>query len=145
MKRSFRVATVFTGAAAAAALAPAAAAYAAPVAPGATAGIAPDITGGNCFTGAPFTSSTVLYYAASENHATGACFASKGTYTLGTGKRFQWYCAGQYSGHLWIDGSKRAFTEGYHRLFNASVSKISISKVDTGQHSGCGVTNAQLP
>jgi hypothetical protein len=141
MKRSFRVATVFAGAAAVA-LTPTAA-YAAPMAP--AAGVTPEITGGDCYTGAPFTSSLVLYYTNSEKHPVGACFYSKGTYTLGTGKRFQWYCAGEYSGHLWINGTKRAFTEGYHHLYSVSVSKVSISKVDTGQHSACGVTNAQLP
>jgi hypothetical protein len=141
MKRSFRAATLFTGAAAVA-LAPAAA-YAAPVAPGATARITPDYAG-DCTEELPLTSSTVLYYASSEKHGLGACFASKGIYPIGTGKRFQWYCAGQYSGHLWIDGSKRAYTEGYHRLYNYSVSQISISKVDTGKHSACVVTNVQL-
>ena len=129
MKRTFRVATVFTGAAACAVgLAPPAA-EAAPVAPGATARITPDITVRDC-TGPNNTSSVHLYYRASENHVPAACFRSSGSYFWGTGKKFASYCGGAFSGYLFIDGEGRHFTAGssYHYLYGASVSGIRITR-----------------
>lgn len=127
MKRSFRAATLFTGAAACAvALGPAA--HAAPVAPGATARITPDITGGNCSPPTVIDSSVHLYYEASQKHPVPACFNGSGTWTLGKGKRFASYCAGAFSGYLYIDGTPRKFTDGIHNLYGASVSKVRISK-----------------
>ena len=126
MKRSFRVATVFTGAAACAiALTPAA--EAAPMAPGGTAKITPATTGGNCNPSLS-TTSLHLYYTPAEHHSLAACFAGGGTFTIGKGKKFQFYCAGQYSGHLFIGGQARHFTAGVHSLHGASVSKVSISR-----------------
>jgi hypothetical protein len=125
MKRSFRVATVFTGAAACAvALAPTA--HAAPAAPGATARITPDTTARDCTK--TFTSSVVLYYSTKQNHSVNACIAGVGFVYLGQGKRFASYCAGAYSGFMYIDGDRRTFTEGSHPLYNAAVSAISITR-----------------
>jgi hypothetical protein len=137
MKRSFKVATVFTGAAAcAAAFAPTA--LAAPAAPGATAKVTPDIVGGDCPTN-PFSSNNLLhlYYTPSEQHSLAACFGGKGIYTIGKGKYFSYYCAGQYSGHLWVNGVKKVFTAGTHH-FTGSVSKVSISKSPHPYNSSCG-------
>jgi hypothetical protein len=126
MKRSFRVATVFTGAAAATVAGFAPAAGAATVAPGAATRITPDITGGNCSSNA--NSSVHLYYEASQNHARPACFNGDGTWPIGKGKRFVSYCAGGFSGYLYIGGTPKKFTRGTHYLYGASVSKIEISK-----------------
>ena len=126
MKRSFKVATVFTGAAACAvALTPAA--EAAPVAPGATA--RPDTIGGNCN---PSLAQVALhlYYTPSESHYLAACFSGEGTYWLGHGKRFAYYCAAQSSGYLYIGGVRRKFTGGTHNLYGQSVSKISITNTN---------------
>lgn len=135
MKRSFRVATVFTGAAAlATGLAPMA--QAGTVAPGVTAAT----IGGDCNTAFAATASLHLYYTSSENHSLAACFTGFGTYTIGKGKRFAYYCAGEYKGHLYINGQARAFTSGYHNLYGASVSKVSISNynnLDSVSASAC--------
>jgi hypothetical protein len=125
MKRSFQVATIFTGAAACAvALAPAAGA--APLTPGNTARITPDTTARNCTS--TFTSSVVLYYTPSENHSKNACVKGIGFVYLGQGKRFTAYCAGAYSGFFYINGNRRSFTEGSHPLYSQAVSAISITK-----------------
>jgi hypothetical protein len=125
MKRSFRVATVFTGAAACAvALAPGAGA--ATAAPGAAAKVTPDTTARDC--DATFTSSVVLYYTAAENHSVDACIAGTGFVDLGQGKRFTSYCAGAYSGFFYIDGVRRSFTEGSHQLHSQAVSAVSITR-----------------
>jgi hypothetical protein len=130
MKRSFRAATVFTGAAACAAgLAPAA--HAAPMAPGATA----SITAHNC--GQSNSYSLHLYYALSENHPVPACIGSRNGRSgavqeqvfFGAGKRFAAYCAGAYSGDLIIHGSSRHFTYGTHSLYGASVEGVFISRL----------------
>jgi hypothetical protein len=129
MKRSFRVATVFTGAAACAvALTPAA--EAAPTAPGATARITPAATNHDCTSKSG--QAIHLYYSLKENHTTPACIAGSGSVQWARGKRFASYCGGGYSGYMWIDGGqKRHFTAGvvYHDLYNVSVSKVAISKV----------------
>jgi hypothetical protein len=125
MKRSFRVAAVFTGAAAAVAgFAPVAGAVT--IAPGAAPGITPDIHGGNC-SSAP-NSSVHLYYESSQHHARPACFNGDGTWPLGKGIRFVSYCAGAFSGYLYIGGTPKKFTAGTHKLYGASVSKVMISK-----------------
>jgi hypothetical protein len=128
VRRSFRVATVFTGAAAAlTGFAPVAGA--ATVTAGATGAVTPDTTVGNCIgTG---TQDLVLFYTAAESHKTPACIASKGGKTkIGTGRlRFSQYCAGEYSGYLWVNGSKKGFTSGFHTLHESPiVSYVSITK-----------------
>jgi hypothetical protein len=126
MKRSFRVATVFTGATACAvALTPMA--EAAPVAAGATARMTPNAVAGNCPTNANSTNALVLYYTTSEHHTLPACILGKGKVSFGK-KRFRAYCAGQYSGYFWINGAKKGFTAGIHSLYGASVSAVSITK-----------------
>jgi hypothetical protein len=133
MKRSFRVATVFTGAAACAALAPAA--HAASAAPGATARITPDTTAHDCSKGSTTiysrTNEVHLYYSSKEHHTYPACIFGSGSPIIwGRGKRFGSYCAGAWSGYLYIDGGARRFTAGntVHQLYNASVSGIMISR-----------------
>jgi hypothetical protein len=138
MKRSFRVATVFTGAATAV-LAPAAA-YAAPAAPGATARITPDTTNHDCSKGSTTiysrTNQVHLYYSSREHHPYPACIAGTGSPIIwGPGKRFSSYCAGAYSGYLDIDGSARRFTASstVYPLFDASVSGIWISRENSSR------------
>jgi hypothetical protein len=122
MRRSFRVATAFTGAAAAVA-------GFAPAAGAATA--APDAAGaGNCTTAK--TQDLVLYYAASEHHATPACVSGFGYVPIGNrDAHFKSYCGGRYSGYFWINGSPRHFTAGiiYHNLYGAEISQVSLSPV----------------
>jgi hypothetical protein len=128
MRKSVRVATVFTGAAACtAALAPTA--QAAVVTPGARATTIPDITGGNCH-GSSNSVRVQLVYSANQHHSTNACFSGTGYYIIGGAKRFAYYYGGDWSGILWIDGSPRRFTHGhvYHQLYGASVSAISIQQ-----------------
>lgn len=98
MRKSFRVATVFTGAAACAAVfAPAAGA--APVAPGATGEITPKaVTGNNCTAGE--WNWTHMWYTTSEKHSIAACFAGTGTYPIPGNKKFSYFCAGNNSGSL---------------------------------------------
>jgi hypothetical protein len=125
MKRSFRVATVFTGAAACAvALAPAAEAV--PVAPGTTSRITPDTTARDCTK--TFTSSVVLYYSSKQNHSVNACIAGIGFVYFGQGKRFASYCAGAYSGFMYVNGTRRPFTEGSHPTYGAAISAVSITR-----------------
>jgi hypothetical protein len=142
MKRTFRVATVFTGAAACgAALAPAA--HAATAAPGATAALRPAVThAGNCPVSE--TNSVRLYYTSAENHLTPLCAhgVSVGSPSIwGTaGKRFSSYCGGEYSGFLFISGVPAKFTAGtaFHLLHNHIVSGIEISKINPARtHSLC--------
>jgi hypothetical protein len=126
MKRSFRVATVFTGAAACAAVA-APAAQAAPLTTGATARVAPDTTGAACQGTGP-TDSLVLYY--TGNHGP-ACFQGTGTPAIvGGDPLFKSYCAGEYKGYLWIGGTRHDFTAGGHTL-NQHVSKVSITGINS--------------
>ena len=125
MKRTFRVATVFTGAAACAAtLTPAA--QAAPVAPGVMTRATPDAIASDC--GRSPTASVHLYYTISEKHSVPACVDSLGVAHLG--KRFGSYCGGAWSGYLYVGGSARHFTAGtaYHNMFGVSVSKIDVTK-----------------
>jgi hypothetical protein len=130
MKRSFRVATVFTGAAAfAVTLAPTA--EAAPVAPGALAGITPDATTAYNCTSSELTSGVMLKYTAAEKHKTDACatgIAGDQPANLGTGKRFSEYCAARSSGNFLIAGTIAGFTPGYHPLYGQEVSVVSISR-----------------
>jgi hypothetical protein len=88
MKRTFRVATVFTGVAAATAIAPTATAMAA---------VKPAITHETC------NSSTKpwvhLYYTAAENHAP-VCFGNNGFYSIKSGTRFLGVCPGNNIGSV---------------------------------------------
>lgn len=126
MRRSMRVATIFTGAAACAVtLVPAA--HAAPAGPRATIRATPDAVAGNCNENAGAVSSVVLYYATSQRHPDPACIGGEGWVYFGTGKRFKSYCAGAYSGSLEVSGSFKRFTKGTHNLYNAMVEGIYIS------------------
>lgn len=125
MRRSFRVATVFTGAAAAVtAFAPAAEAATGALAAPAGAGA------GNCTTAN--TQDLVLYYTASEHHPTPVCVSGFGYVPIGNRHtRFKSYCGGRYSGYFEISGSLRHFTAGivYHNLYGAEISQVSLSPV----------------
>ena len=130
MKRSFRVATVFTGAAAcAAAFAPTA--NAAQVAPDGTTRIAPDAIAANCEPGMIDASSLHLYYSPKQNHPKPACvFLSDGYVPIGNGTaKFSSYCAGGYSGYLYINGSPHRFTRGNHHLYGQVVSAVSLDGI----------------
>ena len=122
MKRSFRVATVFAGAAAlGTALAPAA--HASGSARALTCG-ANTVSGSGQF--------LHLYYKV-KSHNTAACVEAYGVgeYATLAPTRFQYYCGGAYSGDLYISHVGRHFTAGgsYHKLYNALVSEIYISKI----------------
>jgi hypothetical protein len=138
MRKSFRVATVFTGVAACAtALGPAA--EAAPAAPAGR--ITGSIVGKNC------TSSlgnwVHLYYSQKEKHPTPACFGNNGWYSLNPAKRFYYICAGNNSGEIIESGGRYIESfgpkvaggagEGFS-LFSAKVSSIRITK-HTNQYS----------
>lgn len=90
MRKSFKVATAFTGAAAATAMC-------APAAGAAT--VAPDVTHYNC--NAPTFWGTVLYWPASAHHGptcvSGITFPGR-TYLANT--YFQYFCAGNYAGNI---------------------------------------------
>jgi hypothetical protein len=129
MKRSFRVATVFTGAAACAVgLAPAA--HAAP-ANGATAKITPrGITANDCTAGERDWAH--MYYTAAENHRTPACFAGTGVFTIPGNKRFTYFCPGNNSGYIYFKGGRanQSFVADHNSypLDSDIVSKISITQ-----------------
>jgi hypothetical protein len=127
MKRSFRAATVFAGAAAlgvaAMAAAPAPAAHASTPARAFT-----------CGANTPSGSGQFLHlYYKVKSHNTAGCVEAYGTgeYAPLAPTRFQYYCGGTYSGYLFISGQERHFTDGYtyHKLYNALVSGIYISQV----------------
>ena len=127
MKRSFRVATVFTGAATCAvALAPTA--HAAPAAPGATAMITPKgITANDCTAGE--WNWAHMYYTAAERHSIPACFAGTGVYNIPGNKRFTFFCPGNNSGYIqYKSHGSASFVAGEHsiNLFSLIVSKVSI-------------------
>ncbi len=101
MKRSFRVATLFTGAAAAVALTPAVNAVAMPdnaaqVPKGQE--VTPNITVENCNSG---TRQWIhLYYTAAEDHGP-TCLGHPGTYIVPNHNTvFQSFCAGNNFGHI---------------------------------------------
>jgi hypothetical protein len=135
VKRSFRAATVFTGAATCAvALAPAA--HAEVVAPGGTAAkVAPDLKG-TCTNNA-FTDSVHLYYEKSENHATAACYNVEGSVIPVKANKWWYYCG----------GVARKFTAGtaYHALGKQVISDVFISKyVAKDVNDLCSPTNSYL-
>jgi hypothetical protein len=92
MKRSFRVATVFTGAVACATAL-------APTAEAATATVTPDTTGGNC--AANSGPAAHLYYSAKAHHSLAACFNGAGYYSFIGGKKFAGVCGGAWSGSFY--------------------------------------------
>jgi hypothetical protein len=108
MKRSFRVATVFTGVATCAvALAPTA--EAAPTAPGATTTVKPNITPRHCSAGlGPWVH---LYYSPGERHTTPACFGGVGASPIAH-TRFSSICAGNNYGAVY-------YSDGTHQLFGS--------------------------
>jgi hypothetical protein len=125
MKRAFRVATVFTGAAAcAAALAPTA--QAAAVAPGARAAITPDnVTVAACPLAIP-SGTLVLAYTSSEFPHPDVCFRGSGTWYVGADTRFSAYVGVSKSGSLLIDGRWEKFTAGYHHLYKQVVTSVYL-------------------
>ncbi len=99
MKKSFRVATMFTGIAAASALTPTATAMAAT--PGTTDQATPKISVEHCnSSNRPWVH---LYYTAAENHGP-ACFGNNGTYNITSGTRFVEACTGNNYGYLRFSG-----------------------------------------
>jgi hypothetical protein len=127
MRKSFRVATAFTGAAAAVTgFAPAAgAATAAPAVTPAATGTA---HAGNCTQAKTY--DLVLHYAKAERHASPACVTGTGFVAIGDGGvHFSSYCAGAaFSGYLWINHSPRPFADNatLHKLYGADVSGVTI-------------------
>jgi hypothetical protein len=95
MKRSFQVATVFTGAVACAtALAPTAEA----------ATVTPDTTAKNCTVGS--VAAVHLYYPASANHPLPACVSGAGYISWPGGKKFAGICGGAWSGSFVYENPK---------------------------------------
>jgi hypothetical protein len=94
MKRSFQVATVFTGAVACTtALAPMAEAGTA------TATVVPDTTARNCTTTLASSWTAVhLYYSAKANHPIPGCIKGAGYISFPGGKKFAGICGGAWSG-----------------------------------------------
>jgi hypothetical protein len=136
MKRAFKVATVFTGAAACAfGLTPTA--VAAPVGTN-----IPDLAH-NCTAVSP--SAVHLYYPASHHHPTPACVLTPaGTVqSLNPPIRFQSYCGGAASGSFFINGSRWGhFTRGNkkHNLFNVVISEVFVSRISTAGAVNCPAT-----
>jgi hypothetical protein len=134
MKRSFRVATVFTGAAACAvALAPTA--HAAPAVPRATANgiIANDCTNGEW-------NWLHMYYTAAERHSVPACFGGTGVFKIPGNKRFTGFCPGNNSGYIQPKSHGRvSFVGGGYsiHLFSEIISKVSIVQHFAGGSSSC--------
>jgi hypothetical protein len=127
MKRSFRVATVFTGAAACAAVITPAA-QAAPMALGPTARITPDaVTVGKCSPNVNGNYNTLeLVYTASEHHSP-VCFHGSGYWFIGSGVKFAEYCADSKSGFLDVNNmGGEKFTPGTHDLYGQYVEAVSI-------------------
>src|ERR1700722_19310977 len=92
MKRSFKVATVFTGAVACAtALAPTAEATT-----GTMNRITPDTTAGNC--AANSGPALHVYYSKKEKHSLAACVKGDGFFAFGAGRKWSGICGGAYSG-----------------------------------------------
>jgi hypothetical protein len=123
MKRSLRVATVFTGAVAAAAatLAPTAEAEAA---------VANTLTAGNCVVSS-YGTNVHLYYSANAKHPRAACVkGGPGYFSFPGGKKFAGICGGAWSGIFYygvpgtsISGSA-FFTPGYQRHYWAQTDLI---------------------
>jgi hypothetical protein len=125
MKRAFRVATVFTGAAAcAAALTPTA--QAAVVAPGAGAAITPDnVTVGDCPFAIP-SHTLVLAYTTSELPHSDVCFQGSGRWYVGADTRFSAYVGVSKSGSLLIGGRWEKFAAGEHPLYKQVVTSVYL-------------------
>lgn len=127
MKRAFRVATVFTGAAACAAvLTPAA--QAAAVAPGTTPRITPDATGGSCALLGIGTESRGLVLHYDGNHGPACVTLNGGSGYVGIGghPRMTSYCADGAVGSILTSGTWHPFTSGRHLLYNVKVSSVYI-------------------
>jgi hypothetical protein len=129
MRKAFKVATVFTGAAACTAL----------FAPGAEAAtataakpqlIVPDTTHKNCAIG-PRTTSTVFYWPAAKNHGP-TCVGGGGNYGISTslgGNVFTSYCPGNNFGiFTTTDGGIRSYSPGTEKIhLGVGVKEVSIS------------------
>jgi hypothetical protein len=118
MRKSFKVATVFTGAAAAAAVfAPAA---------GAATTTTPVTHHFNCTIG-PRANATVLYWPTSKHHGPTCVSGSWGSTSLGN-TYFTYFCAGPYSGAInFPNGGYRLYSkgEGYGTL-NQEVTSVDL-------------------
>jgi hypothetical protein len=138
VKRSFKVATAFTGAAACAfGLTPTATAV--PVAPTSTK-IPAFLGAHNCTGQSP--EAIHLYYPASRHHPTPACVSrfSGSPQPLNPPIRFQSYCGGAFSGLFAINGSRTGhFTRGNakHNLFNVVISSVFVSRINTAGAVNC--------
>ena len=109
MKRSFQVATLFTGAVACATVL-------APMADAATTTVTPDTTAKNC---AVSNSSVHLIYSKKADHPVDACITGAGYVSFTGGKKFAGICGGGWSGSFYysVPGTKIAgtsvFNQGY--------------------------------
>lgn len=133
MKRVFRVASVFTGAAACAAVA-VPAAQAATLAPEAVGKVTPLTTGASC--GSPFghpTQDFVLYYTGNPPVHHAACFVGTGgaSAVVGGNPAFATYCDYQNTGYVWIGGTRRNIATGTHNLGGQHVSKVLLTGTTT--------------
>jgi hypothetical protein len=148
MKKPFRVATMFTGAAAcAAAFTPAAQAAAMPAAPdAATHDLAPGITAtGNVTATDDCGSRTIgwlyLYYTASEHHGP-VCLGGTGTVYLDDSTKIAGICTGANYGHLygyWINQgtpSVLSFSFGPRVVLPFQAGPGYISSLKLTHHSG---------
>jgi hypothetical protein len=127
MRKSFKVATVFTGAAAAAAVF-------APAAGAATA--TADAVRYNCPIG-PRTAATVLYWPTSKHHGP-TCVSSIGLISVGD-TYFSYFCAGNYFGVInFPDRVSRYYKpgEGYGTLKD-KVTSVNITGWNSGTYETC--------
>jgi hypothetical protein len=130
MRKSFKVATAFTGTAAAAAMF-------APAAGAAT--VTPDVSHFNC--NAPTFFGTVLYRPASAHHGPTCVSSSRGNLpgrtNLGN-TYFQYFCAGNYSGNIiFPDRAARHYGPGQGTgTLNDNVTSVSLTRffASTGYH-----------
>lgn len=132
MKRTFRVATVFTGAAAcAAALTPAAQAAAVP-AGGGMAKITPDAIAQSCNLKTTESRGIVLYYYRGD-HKPG-CVSGTGFAPIGGHPRMSGYCADGVSGSLEVGGVWHRFADDnrVHNLYGQTVSSVWLEGGATG-------------
>jgi hypothetical protein len=122
MRKSFRVATVFAGAAAcAAAFAPAAGA--APATPKA-------ITPNDCTAGEYDWAH--MWYTVAERHPTPACYGGTGGYRIPGSKRFVQFCPGGNSGFL---GTSRGIVPFSAGAYSIPLYSGIVYSVNIGRHS----------
>lgn len=120
MRKAFKVATVFTGAAAcAAAFTPAAMA----------ATVRPDTSHRNCAGGGQLTTSMVFVWPSAAHHGPTCVGGANGTGWTHLGTDYISFCAGNNSGSMKVSGSTRKFHEGQiSPLYSDHVSSVRITK-----------------